>query len=298
MLSVLSVLSALVDSKTIHTFVPFVAKTIVRFAHILGVLALNTSVAGCREWRYSMELGLKGVVALVTGASRGLGKAIATELAREGASVVICARHADVLESAGAEIERATGFRVLTVTGDVSTRDGVEAVVGTAIEKLGRLDILVNNAGGPPLGDFTKHDDAAWQLAYEQNLLSAVRLVRAALPYLKQSGRGRIINLTSTSVKQPIEGLILSNSIRAGVIGLAKTLSFELAPFGITVNNVAPGRFSTDRVRHLDQARADATDSTPEDVQKSMEAQIPVGRYGSPEELAYLVAFLASDKAS
>ena len=158
-----------------------------------------------------MDMGLKGTVALVTAASRGLGKAVAIELAREGANIVICARHADVLEDAVNEINGLSGVKVVSVTADVSTEPGVLSVVKAAIENFGRLDILVNNAGGPPPGDFTKHDDAAWQHAFEQNLLSAVRLVRQALPYLKESGRGRVINLTSTAVKQPIEGLLLSN---------------------------------------------------------------------------------------
>jgi 3-oxoacyl-[acyl-carrier protein] reductase len=245
-----------------------------------------------------MDMGLKGTVALVTAASQGLGKAIAIELGRQGANIVICARHADVLIEAVNEINGLSGTKVVSVTADVSTEPGVRSVVKAAIENFGRLDILVNNAGGPPPGDFTKHDDAAWQRAFEQNLLSAVRLVRTALPHLKESGRGRIINLTSTAVKQPIEGLLLSNSIRSGVIGMAKTLSVELAPFNITVNNIAPGRISTDRIRQLDKARAEATGSTEAEVRKAAEAQIPLGRSGRPEELAYLAVFLASDKAA
>jgi 3-oxoacyl-[acyl-carrier protein] reductase len=245
-----------------------------------------------------MQMGLKGTVALVTAASQGLGKAIATELAREGAGIVICARHSDTLEDAADEIRGLSGGKVVAVTADVSTVQGIEAVMKATIDNFGRLDILVNNAGGPPSGDFTRHNDEAWQRAFEQNLMSAVRLVRAALPYLKESGRGRIINLTSTAVKQPIDGLLLSNSIRAGVIGLAKTLSTELAPFNITVNNIAPGRFSTNRIRQLDEARAQATGSSLAEIQKASEAQIPLGRSGRPEELAYFAVFLASDKAS
>jgi 3-oxoacyl-[acyl-carrier protein] reductase len=245
-----------------------------------------------------MDMGLKGTIALVTASSQGLGKAVATELAREGASVAICARHAETLEEAANDIKGATGVRVVSVAADVGTVEGVEAAIKTTIDAFGRLDILVNNAGGPPAGDFTQHDDQAWQAAFEQNLMSAVRLVREALPYLKQSGRGRVINLTSSSVKQPINGLILSNSVRAAVIGLAKTLSVELAPFNITVNNIAPGTFDTDRVRRLNQFQAQASGATVEQVRKGSEAQIPLGRFGRPEELAYLAVFLASDKAS
>lgn len=245
-----------------------------------------------------MKMGLNGTVAVITASSQGLGKAIAIELAREGANVVICGRREDVLAEAANEIFGLSGRQVIAVPADVSKEEGADAVIAAAIDNFGRLDILVNNAGGPPPGDFTQHDDAAWQRAFETNLLSAVRLIRAALPHLKESGRGRIINLTSTAVKQPIEGLILSNSIRAGVVGMAKTLSAELAPFNITVNNIAPGRLSTDRIRQLDQARATAISTSESDVRKSQEAQIPIGRYGQPEELAYLAVFLASDKSS
>lgn len=245
-----------------------------------------------------MDLGLKDTVAVVAASSQGLGKAIAMVLAQEGANLVMFARHADVLEGAAAEISAATGANVLAIPTDVSEPEGVNNVISAAVGRFGRIDILVNNAGGPPPGEFTKFDDAAWQKAFEVNLLSAVRLIRAALPHLKKSGRGRIINLTSTAVKQPIEGLILSNSIRAGVIGMAKTLATELAPDGITVNNIAPGRLSTGRVQRLDQAAATSQGISEEEVRNRNFAQIPVGRYGRPEELGYLAAFLASDKAA
>jgi 3-oxoacyl-[acyl-carrier protein] reductase len=180
----------------------------------------------------------------------------------------------------------------------VSQESEVRSLVSQTIERFGRLDILVNNAGGPPVGDFTQHDDAAWYRAFETNLLSGVRLVREALPGLKESGRGRIINITSTSVRQPIEGLLLSNSIRSGVIGMAKTLATEFAPFGITVNNIAPGRIDTGRVRSLDMSRANAQGISEEEARAAMVAQIPLGRYGEPEEVANLAVFLASDKAA
>lgn len=245
-----------------------------------------------------MDLGLKDTVAVVAASSQGLGRAIATVLAQEGASLVLCARNAEALEDTASEISLATGAYVLALPIDVSTGEGVDSVISAAVERFGRLDILVNNAGGPPPGDFTKHDDTAWHKAFELNLMSAVRMIRAALPYLQKSGRGRIINLTSTAVKQPIEGLILSNSIRAGVIGLAKTLSVELAPYAITVNNIAPGRVSTNRTQQLDRARAAAQSITEEEASAQTIAQIPLGRYGRPEEVGYLAAFLASDKAS
>src|SRR4051812_23149207 len=184
-----------------------------------------------------MDMGLKGTVAIITAASKGLGKATALELAREGASVAICARNAEELEVARQEIEQQTGAQVLALPADVTDPQDITRLVHETQQRFGRIDILVTNAGGPPPGEFTRHDDQAWQKAFELNLLSVVRLVRAALPLLQESGRGRIINFSSTAVKQPIEGLILSNSIRTSVIGLAKTLSFELAPHKITVNN-------------------------------------------------------------
>jgi 3-oxoacyl-[acyl-carrier protein] reductase len=245
-----------------------------------------------------MDMGLKGTVALVAASSQGLGKAIARALAEEGANLVMCARRADVLEDAAREIREATGVEVGTVAADVSTAEGVGKALAAVEEKFGRLDVLVNNAGGPPPGEFVKHDDAAWQKAFELNLLSTVRMIRGALPWLQKSGRGRIINMSSTSVKQPIEQLVLSNSIRAAVIGMAKTLANEVGRYGITVNNVAPGRFSTDRIRQLDRARAQALGITEEEAGNLMREQIPLGRYGKPEELAYLVVFLASDKAA
>jgi 3-oxoacyl-[acyl-carrier protein] reductase len=243
-------------------------------------------------------MGLKGAVAVVTASSQGLGKATALALAQEGANLVMCARGAERLEEAAREIRELTGVEVITVPADVSTEEGISVVVGAAVERFGRIDVLVTNAGGPPPGDFTKHSDEVWQRAFELNLLSVVRLTRAALPHLQASGRGRIINFSSTSVKQPIEGLILSNSLRAGVIGLAKTLAGEFAPYGITVNNIAPGRIDTERVRSLDRSRATALGISEEEAKQAQIANIPLGRYGEPLELAALAVFLASDKAS
>lgn len=245
-----------------------------------------------------MDMGLKGAVAVVTASSRGLGKATSLGLAQEGANLVMCARGAERLEEAAREIREQTGVEVVVVPADVSTEEGIAAVIGAAVERFGRIDVLVTNAGGPPPGDFTKHSDETWQRAFELNLLSVVRLIRAARPYLQASGRGRIINFSSTSVKQPIEGLILSNSLRAGVIGMAKTLATELAPHGITVNNIAPGRIDTDRVRSLDRNRASTLGISEKEAKQAQIENIPLGRYGEPSELAALAVFLASDKAS
>ncbi|HST05872.1 MAG TPA: SDR family oxidoreductase [Chloroflexia bacterium] len=245
-----------------------------------------------------MELGLQNTMAFVAGASQGLGKAVALGLAREGCRVALCARRPDELDRVAEEIKSETGLTAISVPADLTKPDEIERAIRATVQQLGRLDILVTNAGGPPAGDFTKQSDEAWHAAYELNLMSAVRMIRAALPHLQKSGRGRIINLTSTSVKEPIQGLILSNSIRAGVIGLAKTLSVELAPYGITVNNIAPGRFDTDRIRYLDKARAQIQGTTEAEAKAASITQIPLGRYGQPEELANLAVFLASDKAA
>ena len=245
-----------------------------------------------------MDMGLRGTVAFVAASSQGLGEAIALGLAQEGASVAMCARRQDATEAAAERVRQATGASVLAVRADVTRPDEIEAAIALTVERLGGLDILVTNAGGPPPGEFTKHDDTAWQKAFELNLLSTVRMIRLALPHLQKNGKGRIINMTSTSVKQPIEGLVLSNAIRVGVVGLAKTLSVEFAPYKITVNNIAPGRFDTDRIRQLDSGRGRALGLSEEEARELAMRQIPLGRYGRPEEVAHLAVFLASDKAA
>ena len=245
-----------------------------------------------------MDLGLGGRVALVAAASRGLGKAIAWELAREGAAVAICARGKEDLKRTAQEIAEDTGSRVLAVTADVTVTRDVLNLVDTVVRNLGRLDILVNNAGGPPPGPSLTFSDEDWRAALELNLLSTVRLTRAAVPHMKANGWGRIINLTSVAVKQPIPDLVLSNAARSGVIALAKTLALELAPDGITVNSVCPGFTRTERVLELAQARAEREGMDLEEVLAAYERQIPMGRMGRPEELAALVSFLASERAA
>lgn len=245
-----------------------------------------------------MDLGLKGKVALVTAASKGLGYACAAALAAEGAFVTINARSKETVELAAQKIERETGGRVLAVAADVAREEEIEALVAATVQKFGPIDILVNNAGGPPAGRFEALNDAQWQSAFEVNLLSAVRLIRCVLPYMRQRGGGRIINIVSTSVKEPIAGLLLSNAIRPGVIGLAKTLSVELAPENITINNVCPGRFLTDRIRQGHMVREKIAQGMSEsEALSSLARDIPMGRIGNPEELGALVAFLASAQA-
>jgi 3-oxoacyl-[acyl-carrier protein] reductase len=244
-----------------------------------------------------MELGLAGKVALVGGASRGIGKAVALALAREGCRVAICARGREALEAAAAEIASATGSEVVPVVCDMSRYEDIRRFVAETVSRFGGLDIVVNNAGGPPLGTFDAHSDEVWQAALDQNFLSVARTVREALPHLRRRGGGRIINITSVTVKQPLEGLILSNAARLGVVGLAKTLSRELGPDQILVNNVCPGLTLTDRMRQVLQHRATAEGRPLEDVIEEEGGRVPVGHLGQPEDIAALVVFLASEPA-
>jgi 3-oxoacyl-[acyl-carrier protein] reductase len=242
-----------------------------------------------------MDLQLAGRVALVNGASKGIGRALAAALAAEGAAVVISARHEAAVTRAAAQIAAASGTEVVGVAADVSRPGTAERLVGTAVERFGGLDILVNNSGGPPFGHFSDFGDDAWQDAFDLLLLSVVRMVRAALPHLRASGRGRVINIESTSVKEPIPGLLLSNSLRAGVAGLARTLADELAPDQITVNNVLPGSILTDRLR----AGAEQAGTPVDDlIRAEVGRRVPLGRVGEPEDLAALVAYLCSTAAA
>lgn len=245
-----------------------------------------------------MDLNLEGRVGLVNAASRGLGRGIAEALAAEGARLVISSRHQEAIERAAAEIRATYGAEVVPVAADVTEPAAAPRLVSAAVGHFGGLDILVNNSGGPPGGVFGDFDDAAWQSAFELLLLNVVRMVRAALPHLRSSGHGRIINVASTSVRQPIPGLVLSNSLRAGVAGLAKTLSGELAADQVTVNTVLPGRILTDRLREGFVARAGLLGVPVDDLVRAEVAQeVPLGRVGDPQDMGKLVAFLCSDAA-
>jgi 3-oxoacyl-[acyl-carrier protein] reductase len=245
-----------------------------------------------------VDLGLRSRVALVAAASRGLGRAVAEELAAEGADVVICARDADALERARGEIAQRTGSQVHAVVADVSTQEGTDTATAEALARFGRVDVLVTNAGGPPSGPFEVHGWDAWERAVQLTLRSAVELSRLVLPGMKDRRWGRIINVTSIAVKQPVDGLMLSNSLRAAVTGFARTLANEVAPFGVTVNNILPGYTRTERVDQLNRATAEREGIPIDDVRRRIEAQIPMGRLGEPRELAALAAFLASERAS
>lgn len=250
-----------------------------------------------------MELGLEGRVAIIAAASRGLGKAAACALAREGAHVVIAARGAADLERAAKEIRRVSengGLEndVLAVRADVSVEADIAALVDATKERFGRIDVLVNNAGGPRAGRFSDMEDTDWLGAINLNLMSTIRLTRLVLPDMRSRHWGRIINITSFAVKQPIPNLILSNTARSGVVAMAKTLADEVAAEGITVNNVCPGYILTDRVRRLARATAQTQNAPVKDVLAAWEASIPAGRLGKPTELAAVIAFLASEQAS
>ncbi len=245
-----------------------------------------------------MNLGLKDKVAVVGASSKGLGKAIALGLAEEGAKVTICARNTDILEATATEIREKTGAEILAVSTDVSQPEQVKALINSAVERFGGIDILVNNAGGPRAGRFADLSPEDYQTALNLNLMSTINLCRAVVPIMRQRGGGRVINLTSVSVKQPIDGLMLSNMARTGVIGFAKTLALELASDKILVNNVCPGIIFTDRIQQLATVRAKEAGITFDQAIANMTKDIPLGRIGDPQEFANLVIFLASERAS
>jgi len=244
-----------------------------------------------------MELGLSGKRALVAAASRGLGKAIALRLAEEGVEVAICARGLSKLEETAKEIEKATGAEVLAVQADLSDYGDIKRLVSLVEGEFGGIDILVSNAGGPPSGPFMELSDAQWEGAFRLTLMSAVRLAREAIPGMIARRWGRVVFSTSVSVKQPIENLVLSNSLRLAVIGLAKSLANELAGYNITVNSVCPGATATARLEELIEAQAAREGISYEEARRRWLEDIPMGRLGRPEELADLVAFLASERA-
>lgn len=250
-----------------------------------------------------MDLGLQNQVALVTAASRGLGAAVARRLAQEGAQVVICARDEGRLTDAVNSIRAETGIEVVGIQADVTVRADVDALIGQVIETFGRLDVLIVNAGGPPAGTFASLQPQDWEKAAQLTLMSAVNLCYAALPHMKRPVEGHpharsIVFITSVSVKQPVDNLMLSNSLRMAVIGLMKSLAQELGPLGIRVNAVAPGWTLTERVTELLAARAKANHSTPEAEAAKIVAATPLGRMGQPDEFANAVAFLVSPAAS
>jgi len=236
-----------------------------------------------------MDLGLKNKTAFVAASSQGLGKSVALELAQEGANVIICGRNRENLENTKQEIESLTNKKLLAIAGDLSLPAEREHIIKTALQAYSTIDILIANTGGPPAGKFEEHTQQNWDNAYQQLLASVVGLINGFLPGMKQQQWGRIICITSMAVKQPVNNLILSNSVRASVVGLMKTLSNELGIYNITVNNAMPGYTETDRLKHL-------IENNPSFA--SAKTEIPLGRFAKPEEFAAVVAFLASERAS
>jgi 3-oxoacyl-[acyl-carrier protein] reductase len=242
-----------------------------------------------------MDLDLNGKVAMVGGASRGLGFAVARLLAAEGARVSLASSRREAVEDAGRKIEAETGSKsLLPVAADLRSESAIAAWFDATTQRFGGVDLLFVNTGGPPPGTALSFDDRAWLSAFELLLLSAVRLIRLGVPSMAARGGGSIVVSTSSSVKEPIANLALSNVLRAGVAALAKTLSNELAPQGIRVNHLMPGRIDTDRVRQLDEARARQAGIEVDEQRRRTENIIPLGRYGIPEEFAAAAVFLLS----
>ena len=236
-----------------------------------------------------MDLGLNGRVALVAAASRGLGKAVATALAEEGARVAMFARRQEAIEAAAAEVRRRSGAEVLPLEADVNRPEDLERVVKATVDRFGRLDVLINNAGGPPPGTFDTLTEEQWQQAVNLTLMSAVRLTRLALPHLRTQGGGRIINLTSSSTREPIPNLMLSNAHRISMINAFKTIARQVAADGVTLNTVLPGRIDTDRLIELLGSH--------EAAQALAAEEVPAGRLGTVEEFAAIAVLLCSARA-
>lgn len=244
-----------------------------------------------------MDFGLAGKTAIVAAASEGLGRASAISLAKEGANVVICGRRKEKVEETAKEISQETGSKVLAVKADVGSYSDIRSFIGKAVESFGRIDVLVTNCGGPRFGIFEDFSDEDWQGVFETVFLSVVRLCREVLPHMKKNG-GSIINIASYSAKEPVEGLVLSNSMRLAVIGLAKTLANELGKYNIRVNTLCPGTILTARTHELYEDRAKKLGITKEEAIKGRIAVVPLRRIGDPKEFGDTIAFLASEKAS
>lgn len=242
-----------------------------------------------------MDLNLKGKSVIVMAASKGLGKAVATEFAREGAYVLIGSRNEETLRSSVEEIKKETGNpNVDFAVCDMKNADAIKRLVEKAVAWNGTVDVLINNAGGPPAGKFLDMEDEDWYHAFELNLLSFVQATRAVVPYMKKQKQGHIVNLASSSIKTTLENLVLSNTMRPGIAGLAKTLSQELGGDNILINTVGPGTIETDRILELNQVKAEQQGETAEAIKQQAEQNIPMKRYGVPEEFAKAVVFLAS----
>ena len=245
-----------------------------------------------------MDLGIKGKVALVTASSKGIGRAVAEALVAEGCIVTICSRNKEDLLKTATEVKKKYGVEPSWCVCDLNKLSDIENTVSSVTKQFGEIDILVNNCGGPEAGHFQDLTDVKWQAAFDQVLLSTVRLCNLTVPDMIIKEWGRIINITSVAVKQPIDNLMLSNSLRNGVIGFAKSLSNEIAKYNVTVNNIAPGYTLTNRIYDLAVQRSKHDKVSHEDVLIDMAKEIPLNRLASPEEIASVVVFLASRNAS
>ena len=243
-----------------------------------------------------MDLGLKDKSVVILASSQGLGKATAMQFAQEGAKVVISSRRESELKNVVSEIIELTGNEQVTYHPcDITKKEEIKRLITFAAERNGTIDVLVNNAGGPPPGTFDQFDDEAWQKAFELNLLSFIRAIREVVPYMRKQKKGHIVNFASSSIKQTIDNLLLSNTFRAGIVGLSKSLSQEFAKDNILINTIGPGKIGTSRVKQLDEANAKRLGLTYEDIREQNESGIPMGRYGTPEEFAKLAVFLCSE---
>lgn len=248
-----------------------------------------------------MDLGLKERVAIVCAASRGLGMATAAGFVREGTRVVICSRDKKRLMGAAREIRSAARNKkavVLPVVADVTKSRDIKNLVATTVKRFGRIDVLVTNAGGPPVGDFSDLDDATWEAGITLNLLSTIRCIREVLPHMQKRKWGRVINITSLTAKQPANDLIISSTVRPGILGLSKVLANQYAKDGITINNVAPGYILTARQEEISKTRADRKGISVAQYREELTRDVPLARFGLPQELAHVIVFLGSAKAS
>ncbi len=245
-----------------------------------------------------MNLELNDKIAIVAAASKGFGRAAARALAAEGARVAMCARTVETLQAAADDIAAETGTETLPIVADVTKSADCERVVEQTVTRWGTVHVLVTNSGGPTPGDFDAVDDAAWQSAFESTLLNVVRLIRLCLPHMKKQRWGRIVNIQSISIRQPVDGLLLSNSIRPGCAGLTRSLATELGPYNILINTLCPGSHETDRIHELAEVRAAQNGTTPAHELEQLAASIPLKRLGDPAELAAAAVFLCSERAS
>lgn len=244
-----------------------------------------------------MDCGLKDKIAVVGGSSKGLGRGCALQLAREGAQVVLCARNGEALAQTANFIRAETKAGVFPVQADLSAAGGIEKVVDQTLREFGRVDILVNNSGGPPPGTCFDFSEEEWRRAFEAVLLYVIRGIQLVVPHMKKNRWGRIINITSLTVKEPEPHMVLSNVFRSGVVSLAKSIAADLIKDNITINNICPGAFKTDRAVQLINAQAKKLQKTPEEIEKKAVLELPLGRYQDPEELGDLVVFLCSERA-